>query len=110
VRPGIQPGELRLRDEAQSSSHTLFLIGELDLATAPSLAAELVRLCADGASEVILDLSELAFIDSTGLHTIVRGMELCQEHRCGFFLIPGRESVQRLFALTRLTDRLPFLG
>jgi anti-sigma B factor antagonist len=45
--------------------------GELDGATAPKLATELDRLAADGKS-VVLDLSELSFIDSGGLHAVMK--------------------------------------
>jgi anti-anti-sigma factor len=84
------------------------LAGELDLATVPELEARAEQLCAEG-RELVLDLSEVAFIDSTGLLAILKTRELCAERGCGFFLTPGPPAVQRLFELTGLADRLPFL-
>jgi anti-anti-sigma factor len=55
--------EITQRDE------TLRLAGELDLRTAPMLNDALARI--DGHGPVKLDLSELSFIDSSGLHAIV---------------------------------------
>jgi anti-anti-sigma factor len=49
--------------------HGFRLVGELDLATTRQLQEALEQLPAEG--EVVLDLSELTFIDSTGLHAIV---------------------------------------
>jgi anti-sigma B factor antagonist len=48
----------------------LRLIGELDLATAPALKAAFDELPARGS--VTLDLTELTFIDSSGLHAIMQ--------------------------------------
>ncbi|HEX2086654.1 MAG TPA: STAS domain-containing protein, partial [Solirubrobacteraceae bacterium] len=59
----------RLRVELESRSPaeaTLKLSGELDLVTAPMLHAELARHHARG-HRVVLDLSDVEFLDSTGL-------------------------------------------
>jgi anti-anti-sigma factor len=48
----------------------LRLIGELDVATVPALEDAFASLAGDG--PVTLDLSELTFIDSSGLHAIVQ--------------------------------------
>ena len=49
----------------------LRLKGELDLGTAHCLARALERAYEDGAGTVVVDLSGLEFIDSTGLHELV---------------------------------------
>jgi anti-anti-sigma factor len=46
------------------------VIGEVDLCTAPLLEEALVREL-DAAPDLLLDLSEVSFIDSSGLHAIV---------------------------------------
>jgi anti-anti-sigma factor len=46
------------------------VIGEVDLQTAPMLEQALFREV-DAGSEVLLDLSEVSFIDSSGLHAII---------------------------------------
>ena len=100
--------DFSIQAHARGSRHTLVLTGELDLASATTLEARVAELCADGASEVVLDLSGLTFIDSTGLRTILAGMKLCEEHQRGFWLIPGPSAVQRLFELSGLLEQLPF--
>jgi anti-sigma B factor antagonist len=88
--------------------YTLLFGGELDLASA-SYVEELTReLCADGASEIVLDLSALAFIDSAGLGSILESRTLCEEHQCGFCLIPGARTIERLYELDGLVDKLPW--
>ncbi|MCW3818104.1 STAS domain-containing protein [Micromonospora sp. DR5-3] len=51
----------------------LRLAGELDLSTAPELNAAIDRLAADGQRELLVDLSELTFCDSSGIAAFVRG-------------------------------------
>lgn len=97
-----------IQDQHDGERHRLLLSGDLDMASAPALEAMLQELCAGGARELVLDLSELDFIDSTGLNAILRGKAVCEEHRCDLGLIPGRRRVQRVFELTRVLDRLPF--
>jgi anti-anti-sigma factor len=52
----------------------LVLTGELDLASAPAFEDRLGQL-ADEEAPVRLDLSRLEFIDSTGLHALIRAMD-----------------------------------
>ncbi|MBA3302721.1 MAG: STAS domain-containing protein [Acidimicrobiia bacterium] len=49
----------------------LGLSGELDMGTAPDLLAVAHDVLGRGGSDIVLDLSELAFIDSTGLSTLL---------------------------------------
>jgi anti-sigma B factor antagonist len=67
----MQAGELVVEDRAQDGRHTLMLAGELDLATASDLDASILRACRDGAKQVVLDLSDLVFVDSTGLRAVI---------------------------------------
>jgi anti-anti-sigma factor len=99
---------LSIKDQRAGDRHTLLLTGELDMASAPELEEQAQRLCARPASELVLDLSRLQFIDSAGLYAILRVRALCNEHTCEFCLTPGARPVQRVFEVTRLLDRLPF--
>jgi anti-sigma B factor antagonist len=104
----LPPAGLSLRAQADGNRDTLVLAGDLDLATSPELEARVEQLCTEG-RELVLDLSELSFIDSTGLLAILKAREQCAERRSRFFLIPGPPAVQRVFRLTDLLERLPFL-
>jgi anti-sigma B factor antagonist len=104
----VEPEDFNIQEHAEGDRHTLVLAGELDLASAPALEAATVRLCANDASEIVLDLRGLSFIDSTGLRTILSCMSLCEEHLCSLWLIQGQRAIQRLFELAGLLERLPF--
>ncbi len=97
-----------LRDESVGARHTLVLIGELDMASAPALDAALRGICSNATEAVALDLSSLTFMDSTGLRVMLLAKDLCQRHGCEFQLIRGPAQVQRLFEITGLLEQLPF--
>jgi anti-anti-sigma factor len=101
---------LTLEDAADGATHRLTLSGELDLASAPLLEQQIERLCDEGATELLLDLSQLAFMDSTGLRVILNSAEVCQRHGCELSLTPGTPAVQRVFEITGVLELLPFTG
>lgn len=99
---------LTLEDAADGTAHRLTLTGELDLASAPLLELQIERLCGQGATEILLNLSQLAFMDSTGLRVILNSAEVCQRNGCDFSLSPGTPAVQRVFEITGVLELLPF--
>jgi anti-anti-sigma factor len=101
---------LGVQDNVRNDCHTLSLVGELDVATAPELQAAIDRLCEAGASEIVLDLHELSFIDSVGLRVILMSRELCERHGCDFSLTRAQPHAQQLFELTGVIGRLSFRG
>jgi anti-sigma B factor antagonist len=103
-----RPGELEVREDAQDARHTLFLTGEMDFVTAPTLEARVVRLCASGAAEITIDLTSLSFIDSRGLMAILLSKKRCESRDCGFSMTRGQDPVQRLFEVRGVVDKLPF--
>jgi anti-sigma B factor antagonist len=85
------------------------IFGELDIAAVPVLEAEVARLRDGGLRRLVLDLSGLGFLDSTGLRCV---LELDAEARQDGFsiaLVPGPRAVQRVFELTGTTARLRFI-
>jgi anti-anti-sigma factor len=58
---------------AEGGKQTLRLVGELDLQTVPTFEKAIAELPTTGG--ITLDLSELSFIDSTGLHALLRFAE-----------------------------------
>jgi anti-anti-sigma factor len=84
------------------------LEGELDLASVGELEAQLRALYDVGFEHVVLDLRELAFIDSTGLHLILAENTAARENGGRFELIAGPPEVQRLFELTQVLEHLTF--
>jgi anti-anti-sigma factor len=84
-------------------------VGTLDLATVPVLEEQLAELRSAGFREVIVDLRELVFMDSTGLRLLLRWDAAARND--GFWLgfVPGAPEVQRVFELTGTNDRITFV-
>jgi len=82
--------------------------GELDLETVPVLERELDAVSAvDPATVIVVDLTELTFMDSTGLHLLVRLSERFPE---SLRVINGTSGVQRLLNLSGAVDQLPIIS
>ena len=68
TRPEQSSLHVELRTEWLNGSACVVGVGgDLDLATAPELRDELLRVVGEGCSELVVDLSEVTFIDSTAL-------------------------------------------
>jgi anti-anti-sigma factor len=92
----------------QDDRRTLVLTGELDLASARSFEDTVVRACVDGASELVLELGQLEFIDARGLDAVLSAKTVCARSGCAVSLTPMQCSDRRTFELARLAERLPF--
>jgi anti-sigma B factor antagonist len=106
--PLRRPSQLELKDVVRGEEHTLALTGELDIASCPLLVATVLQICSEGAGALVMDLSGVTFMGSTGLRALLSAKGLCARHGCEFLLIPGPAQVQHLFELTGVLDRLPF--
>jgi anti-sigma B factor antagonist len=78
--------------------------GELDLATAPELRDSLVALSEEGPTDIILDLTSLRFIDSTGLSVLVMAHNRARADRGSILLRNPSPSVLRILEITGLVS------
>lgn len=104
----IELGDLTLASDRDGAVHRIRLSGELDLATAGAVEAELRRVEAGDASSIVLDLSDLAFIDSTGIRLLFTAAARSRADSDRLTLLRGSAAVQRALQLTALEDELPF--
>jgi len=93
------PGELSVEISTSGEIARVALTGELDIATAPTLEEHLRGLSRE-ISRVVLDLRELAFIDSTGLRVVLGLANGLGENNARVVIVRGPEPVQRVFTLT----------
>ena len=82
------------------------VIGELDLSTSPRIESDLLRLIHEGLGRrLVLDLSRLTFMDSTGLRALWRTRQHAQTAGAQLYLSEPSESVMRVLQVTKL-DRV----
>jgi anti-anti-sigma factor len=104
----IDLGALTLRSEREGDVHTISLSGELDLATAADVQHELERVEATDAASIVLDLSKLAFMDSTGVRLLVTAHARARADSNRLTLLRGGRAVQRILQLSGVETLLPF--
>ncbi len=85
--------------------------GELDVASAPVLAAALERAEASVASTIAIDLTGVSFIDSTGLRALLEAHARDRNHPAPgrLQITGGSPQAQKLFRLAGVLDKLPFV-
>jgi anti-sigma B factor antagonist len=96
---------LELSTEHDGLVTTLRLVGELDASTAPELRTRLAELYDGGRRCVVLDLSQLDFLDSTGLGVLVGALKRFRHDGGELALRDPRPTVRKVLALTTL-DKL----
>lgn len=89
------------RDEEKGI--TIYVEGEVDVYTAPQLREKLLPLCQNGQT-VVVDLSKVNYIDSTGLGVLI-GAYKAQRATAGKLILTGMNSrLYRLFKITGLHE------
>ena len=80
----------------------LALRGEVDVSTAPRLRQGLVELATEGRSSVVVDLSGVEFLDSTGLGVLVSGLRRFRLLGGDLILAAAQPRIVRVLEITRL--------
>jgi anti-sigma B factor antagonist len=89
-----------------SGDHTVLEVGgEVDVYTAPRLRERLVELVEQGARHVVVDLSRVEFLDSTGLGVLVGALKRLRAVNGTFKLVCAHERLLKIFRITAL-DRV----
>jgi anti-anti-sigma factor len=92
-------------DDRNGAVH-IRLAGELDISTAPKVEDELARVEPNRPDLIVLDLRNLAFMDSTGLRLLIAADTRARQQGRRLTIVKGPEAVQRVFRITRLEERL----
>lgn len=93
--------------ERDGETHTVTATGELDIAVADRLESALSSE-ADGAGSVLLDLTELAFMDSAGLRVLLVTSERLRKAGTPWAVAIADDSpVRRMLSLSETEDALP---
>ena len=79
--------------------------GELDIGTAPHLREHTSRQLAEPTELVVLDLTDVSFIDSSGLHVL---LDTAAQDDSRLRIVPSPVCL-RLFDITGVRDRLPLI-
>ncbi len=75
--------------------------GEVDLCTSPELRALILQYLKKSKS-VLVELSAVAYIDSSGIASLVEGYQLSRQHQLTFALISVNKTVASVLKLAKL--------
>lgn len=93
--------QFNARIEARNGVAWVALSGELDLVSAPVLKEHLTQFEHDGFSAIMLDLRDLTFIDSQGLHALLRASDRAKMNGHRLILVGASPEARHLFELTK---------
>ncbi len=108
--PSPPPGSLVAHSQTDADRVVISLSGELDLATVQFLDRELRAVESANPGLVVIDLSRVQFMDSTGLRALLRARESADANGHRLVLKRGPAAVQRVLELTQTADLFAFDG
>lgn len=83
---------------------TLKVTGEIDVYTAPQLKEKLLASCSQEEWKVVVDLSGVTYMDSTGLGVFIGAYKTCQSVGGSLHLVGLTPRVARLFNITGVDE------
>lgn len=78
--------------------------GDVDMSTSPELRATLAPLLAAGTQCLVVDLSQVPYMDSSGIATLVEGLQLSRKNSSKFILAGLGPSVRAAFEVAHLME------
>jgi anti-sigma B factor antagonist len=89
-------------ESLEESAGVVAVRGEIHVSTAPELSALLADALTRGVKSLVLDLSEVEFIDSTGLSVLLNVLRRITQRGGTLVIVCTNPTVLRLFEITRL--------
>lgn len=83
--------------------------GELDISSAPEFKRLLTELIDGGTDVITIDVAEMQFIDSNGIHALVTSVARAREHGGTIQLRSPQPNTQKVLEIVGLTEVLPIV-
>ena len=107
----FEPSQFDLtEDDIDPTTLVIAVKGEIHSTTAPEFSERLNDAIAGGATAVVLDLTEVEFIDSTGLSVLLNGLRRITRAGGRMVIACANPTVLRLFEITRLDSTFEILA
>ena len=100
----VQPDGLAVDVTHLNGAGTVTLTGELDVHTSPGLRDVLQELLESGQRNLVIDLSELEFVDSTGLGVLVGALKKARQSGGDVELHTPSPAIRKALEITGLTQ------
>jgi len=93
---------LDLKEKIEKEKTILELKGELDIFSSPTFKEKLYGIIENSQNDIILDLSEISYIDSTGLGVFVGALKKAKQKNLNIKLRNLKPNVKKVFSITGL--------
>jgi anti-anti-sigma factor len=103
------PRQFELRTQRYGNTSVVRLTGELDMACEQHFE-QAMRALEESGGSIVIDLTDLAFIDSTGLRLLIGAHERFRARGDRLVVVPGDGAVRRTLELTGLHRVLSLAG
>lgn len=97
---------MTLDDRVDTDRTVVVVTGEVDVYTAPTLREHLNAKIAEGATDMVVDLNGVSFMDSTGLGVLIGGLKRVRQSDGNLQVVCTSEPVVKIFKVTGLLDVL----
>ena len=101
------PMDLDLETSTRDGHAVLALRGEIDVYTAPLLRQAILDLIEQGKLNVVIDMHEVDFLDSTGLGVLVGGLKRVKSNEGDLRLVVTQDRIMKIFDITGLAKVFP---
>ncbi len=99
--------DLKLETRREGEICLVSVRGEVDVFTAPDLDGELEAQISAGGSRLVVDLSEVAFLDSTGLGVLIKALKQARDAGGWLHLVVTSDRIRKIFEITGLDASIP---
>lgn len=88
--------------EQKAGVYVLSVVGEVDMSSSTRVREQLAPLIDVGSSAIIVHLLQVSYMDSSGIATLVEGLQQSMKSGISFRLVELSDAVQDIFKLARL--------
>jgi anti-sigma B factor antagonist len=107
LSPGPSDSSFAVDREVRGTTQILSVRGDLDIAACQALTAVIDRAIGFLPDRVVIDLSAVTFMDSAGVHCLVRAQGHAKARHVDLVVIPGSGPAQRALSLRHVDQPLP---
>lgn len=94
--------KLQIDIETNGASKVIIPLGDIDLSKSPELRTSLRTVIDENPEKIVIDLSHVPYMDSSGIATLIEGLQLSQQGSIEFILCCLTEGVRSIIDLARL--------
>lgn len=103
-------GDLKVRSEKRDGAVVVIPSGEIDLTSSPVLRVELKRIQAERPNRMVIDLTDVPYMDSAGVATLVEAMQFARKSSTRLVLCGLQDKVRSIFEISRLDTVFTIVG